>query len=129
MGEIYRASTDLAFQGIIRNHTSTNGCKGLPAQFVSYTNILTTTCPQCPNSICSAHHLIRKHQLNIQTPEEIIRLGSRKREQQQRLRKEKKTGPSRDDVIESMAQVCTSNLIKVKTLLDKLRNPIKMNKI
>ena len=128
MGEIYRASTDLAFQGIIRNHTSTNGCKGLPAQFVSYTNILTTTCPQCPNSICSAHHLIRKHQLNIDTRRDY-QTGIKKKRTTTRLRKEKKTGSSRDDVIESMAQVCTSNLIKVKTLLDKLRNPIKMNKI
>jgi len=71
-GEIYIAERDQTYQHLLKQHTSSNGCKGLPNQFVPYVNILTTICPLCPGHICSGHHLKRSHNMNIQTPEEII---------------------------------------------------------
>ena len=58
---------------ILRQHKPTFGSKGLPANFVSYVNILTTLCPRCPGQVCSGYHLKEKHNLNILTPKEIIK--------------------------------------------------------
>jgi len=116
-GEIYKAERDQTYQQLLKQHTSSNGCKGLPNQFVPYVNILTTICPLCPGHICSGHHLKRSHNMNIQTPEEIIRMAAQL--VAERKTKKSKPTPSRESIFEKMKKVCLTNIVKVKNFLQR----------
>jgi len=113
-GILYRPQRDYIYQNLERENTTENGCKRLPAEFISYVNILTMICPICPKSICSSNHLKAVHKLEIQTPEEIIEVAKRMWADERKRKKEKKQGLSREGILKAIANKCVSNLTKVK---------------
>lgn len=117
-GEIYKTYEDTQYQDLMEaNMDQVNKTKYLPAQLITYTNVLTACCPFCPKATCYLIHLQKKHNIHVKSPHDIVDHSIMIREDQKRRKRLGLKVLKRPEIQAAIKKICSANIIQVKMFI------------